>query len=169
WRVAGRGRLLVDPRAEPLDGAGQPAHQLAGVDRRAIGVVERGDRAAHPHPRLRLFLTQQFVAVGEAALAHRLVAAHHALKLMPATRQAQRTTLLIVAVDLLALGDIADLVHRGHHLAVDLAGRTGAEAALQLADADWEAGRAPAAVAARRPEAGDLLLDDRHVQARVTL
>mgnify|MGYP001580427918 CR=1 FL=1 len=159
--------LFVDPAAQALHHARQPARQPRRLQVGVLRAVPGAERSLHPDPAAGLRGAQQALAVAEPeALEHAGVLAHHS-GLVGEARHEQRADHGEPRVDALGGADPADLVHRVVQRALQ---RPRPVAPVHLRDrieADVQLARAPAAVSARGAESGDPPLDDRDAQRRI--
>ena len=150
-----------------LDRSGQAADELARVDDGVLAAVDRAEGALDPDPRVGLGRVEAPVAGGPARPLQAPPVRLERGQLLGSAGDGQRAALGVVGVDPLAGDRRADGVDRAGHGVLDRAHPLVAEAPLEPLRAGVQARGDPAPVAAGRPEAGDLALEQGDLERRI--
>ncbi len=157
---------MHDP-AEPLDGNGKAPGEAGRVHGSGVGSEQASADASGVDDGRRLARREQRVAVAHAVALVNSVATPEPAQLWLVRREVDGTALGESAVDPLALYDGADLVDGVMHFPGPSRPPRPVGGAFEGGQRRGLVADAPAAVAARCSEAGDLPLDHHHAEVRV--
>ncbi|MDT4847880.1 hypothetical protein FQZ97_819560 [compost metagenome] len=168
-RHPGDGGMFKDGRAHRLDQSRQAAHQLAGMNQRAMLGVEPAQRGLGANPGGGLRAVEQLPLVRQPEARRAFHRCPCAGQLRRTAGQGEKALLGIVRLDTFECEDAADLVHRLVHGRLQL---QGGFMGVQLGDAvqgDREDRRGPATVATGSTEPDFPLLQQHHAKRRIAL